>query len=93
MTRPIIILGQTSSGKHEAAELVADRLRATLISIDSMKVYRGMDIGTAKPGRPYRLVDVCDPAESYNAGRFVRDARAAMAACDRAVLVGGTALY
>jgi len=93
MTRPLFILGQTSSGKHEAAEILADRLRATLLSIDSMKVYRGMDIGTAKPARPYRLVDLCDPAESYNAGRFVRDARAAMAECDRPLFVGGTALY
>ena len=46
--------------------------RAQLISIDSMKVYRGMDIGTAKPKRPHRLVNICDAAESYNAGRFVR---------------------
>jgi tRNA dimethylallyltransferase len=58
-----------------------------------MKVYRGMDIGTAKPKRPYRLVDVCDPSESYNAGRFVRDARAAMEGVERPLFVGGTALY
>ena len=93
MRRPIFILGQTSSGKHEAAESLADRLGATLLSIDSMKVYRGMDIGTAKPRRPYRLVDLCDASESYNAGRFVRDARASMADCDRPLFVGGTALY
>jgi tRNA dimethylallyltransferase len=93
MTRPIIILGQTASGKHESAEAVAERLGAELISIDSMKVYRGMDIGTAKPERPYRLVDICDPGESYNAGRFVRDARAALQECRRPLLVGGTALY
>lgn len=93
MARPIILLGQTSSGKHEAAEFLADRLGATLVSIDSMKVYRGMDIGTAKPKRPYRLVDICDPGESYNAGRFVRDARAILAECERPLFVGGTALY
>jgi tRNA dimethylallyltransferase len=93
MARPVFILGQTSSGKHEAAEALAGRLGLTLVSIDSMKVYRGMDIGTAKPERPYRLVDICDPAESYNAGRFVRDARAVMAECDRVLFVGGTALY
>ena len=93
MTRPIFILGQTASGKHAAAEAVADRLGAQLISVDSMKVYRGMDIGTAKPGRPYRLVDVCDPSESYNAGRFVRDARAVLADCERPLFVGGTILY
>jgi tRNA dimethylallyltransferase len=95
MERPIILLGQTASGKHEAAEAVADRLGATLLSIDSMKVYRGMDIGTAKPARraEYRLIDICDPAESYNAGRFVRDARAAMEGVRRPLFVGGTALY
>jgi tRNA dimethylallyltransferase len=93
MARPIFILGQTASGKHAAAEIVADRLRAELVSIDSMKVYRGMDIGTAKPKRPYRLVDICDPSESYNAGRFVRDARKCLEDCPRPLFVGGTALY
>jgi tRNA dimethylallyltransferase len=93
VTRPIFILGQTSSGKHSAAETVADRLSAQLISIDSMKVYRGMDIGTAKPKRPYRLVGICDPSESYNAGRFVRDARQCLQDCARPLFVGGTALY
>jgi tRNA dimethylallyltransferase len=93
VSRPIFILGQTASGKHAAAEAVADRLGAQLISIDSMKVYRGMDIGTAKPGRPYRLIDICDPSESYNAGRFVRDARQCLQDCARPLFAGGTALY
>jgi tRNA dimethylallyltransferase len=93
VNRPIFILGQTASGKHAAAENVADRLGAQLISIDSMKVYRGMDIGTAKPKRSYRLVDICDPSESYNAGRFVRDARRCLEDCPRPLFVGGTALY
>jgi len=93
VTRPIFILGQTASGKHAAAEAVAERLGAQLISIDSMKVYRGMDIGTAKPKRPYRLVDICDPSESYNAGRFVRDARSCLEDCPKPLFVGGTALY
>ena len=91
--RPIFILGQTGSGKHAAAEVVADRIGAQLISIDSMKVYRGMDIGTAKPKRSYRLVDICDPSEGYNAGRFVRDARRCLEECPRPLFVGGTALY
>ncbi len=91
--KPVILLGQTASGKHEAAEAVADRLGMDLVSIDSMKVYRGMDIGTAKPKRPYRLVDICDPSESYNAGRFVRDAQQALRECSRPLFVGGTALY
>lgn len=95
MGLPIFILGQTASGKHEAAEAAADRLGAELVSVDSMKVYRGMDIGTAKPARRerYRLVDVCDPGESYNAGRFARDARRALEECRRPIFVGGTALY
>jgi len=93
VTRPLFILGQTASGKHAAAEAVADRLGAQLVSIDSMKVYRGMDIGTAKPRRPYRLVDICEPSESYNAGRFVRDARECLRDCPRPLFVGGTALY
>jgi tRNA dimethylallyltransferase len=93
MQRPIFILGQTSSGKHAAAEALADRIGATLVSIDSMKVYRGMDIGTAKPKRRYELVDICDPGESYNAGRFVRDARSILARGGRCLFVGGTALY
>jgi len=93
VTRPIFILGQTASGKHAAAEAVADRLGSQLISIDSMKVYKGMNIGTAKPKRPYRLVDLCDPADSYNAGRFVRDARRCLEECPRPLFVGGTALY
>jgi len=91
--KPFILLGQTASGKHEVAEALADRFGLDLISIDSMKVYRGMDIGTAKPKRPYRLIDICDPSESYNAGRFVRDARRALEECRRPFFVGGTALY
>jgi len=93
MARPVFLLGQTASGKHEAAEALADRFGMTLVSIDSMKVYRGMDIGTAKPSRPYELVDICDPGDSYNAGRFVRDARAVLARSERPLFVGGTALY
>jgi tRNA dimethylallyltransferase len=93
MARPVFILGQTASGKHGAAELAADRFGYQLLSIDSMKVYRGMDIGTAKPKRPHRLVDLCDPGDAYNAGRFVRDASSAMAECPKPLFVGGTALY
>ncbi len=91
--KPVFILGQTASGKHEIAEILADRIGFELVSVDSMKVYRGMDIGTAKPKRPYRLVDICDPSEAYSAGRFVRDAREILAACRRPLFVGGTALY
>lgn len=101
--RPAFILGATASGKHESAILVAERLGAEIVSVDSMKVYRGMDIGTAKPARdmlarvPHHLVDVCDAGDAYNAGRFVRDARRAMEEIGsrgkRALFVGGTSLY
>lgn len=100
---PAFLLGPTASGKHEAALLVAAKLGAEIVSVDSMKVYRRMDIGTAKPTPAmlarvrHHLVDICDPAESYNAGRFVRDARAAAADIasrgKRALFVGGTSLY
>jgi tRNA dimethylallyltransferase len=93
VAKPVFLLGQTGSGKHEAAERAADRAGCTLVSIDSMKVYRGMDIGTAKPKRPYRLVDICGPEESYNAGRFVRDARKILEEVERPLFVGGTILY
>ncbi len=94
--KPAFILGATASGKHEASALVAERLGAEIVSVDSMKVYRGMDIGTAKAGR-HHLVDICDAGDAYNAGRFVRDARAAHEGIEargkRALFVGGTSLY
>jgi tRNA dimethylallyltransferase len=100
---PVFILGPTASGKHEAAILLAERIGAEIISVDSMKVYRGMDIGTAKPSRadlarvPHHLVDICDPSETYSAGRFVRDAAEARRGIEdrgkRALFVGGTSLY
>jgi tRNA dimethylallyltransferase len=100
---PIFILGPTASGKHEITLSLAERLGAEIISVDSMKVYRGMDIGTAKPdskalGRvPHHLIDICDPSETYSAGRFVRDASEARRGIEsrgkRALFVGGTSLY
>src|SRR5688572_7431424 len=100
---PVFLLGPTASGKHETAILLAGRLGAEIISVDSMKVYRGMDIGTAKPGRedlaraPHHLIDICDPSETYSAGRFVKDAAEARKGIEsrgrRALFVGGTSLY
>jgi tRNA dimethylallyltransferase len=100
---PVFLLGPTASGKHETALCLAERLDAEIISVDSMKVYRGMDIGTAKPSReelarvPHHLVDICDPSETYSAGRFVRDAGEAQLGIEsrgkRALFVGGTSLY
>lgn len=101
--RPLFLLGPTASGKHEAAILVAERLGAEIVSVDSMKVYRGMDIGTAKPSADLRrrvrhhLLDVCEPGEFYHAGRFVKEAAEARRDIEsrgrRAMFVGGTSLY
>ncbi len=99
----IAIVGPTASGKSALAMRVAERLRGEIVSADSRQVYRGMDIGTAKPTAderarvPHHLIDVVDPGERYNAFRFQREARAAIAAIrarGRAVIiVGGTGLY
>ncbi|WP_444928260.1 tRNA (adenosine(37)-N6)-dimethylallyltransferase MiaA [Microbulbifer sp. TRSA002] len=96
-------MGPTASGKTDLAMALADRLPVELISVDSALVYRGLDIGSAKPSveelaaYPHRLIDVCDPSESYSAGRFRKDALEAMAEITAAgkvpLLVGGTMLY
>ena len=99
----ILLMGPTASGKTELAMQLAERLPVALISVDSAMVYRGMDIGTAKPSPeelarcPHRLIDICDPADPYSAERFRADALAAMAEITEAgrvpLLVGGTMLY
>ncbi len=99
----IFLMGPTASGKTELALRLCDRLPCDIISVDSALVYRGMDIGTAKPDAdtlaryPHRLVDICDPAEAYSAAQFRRDALAAMAEIHARgripLLVGGTMLY
>jgi tRNA dimethylallyltransferase len=97
----LVVAGPTASGKTALALRLADHFPLALISADSMQVYRGMDIGTAKPGpeerRRFALIDVADPGEGYSAGRFARDASAA---CEEAwkasqlpCLVGGSGLY
>ena len=99
----ILLMGPTGAGKTDVAvELVRD-LPLEIVSVDSAMVYRGMDVGTAKPDAatrqraPHHLVDILDPAESYSAGRFLDDARAAMTDIRRRgrvpLLVGGTMLY
>lgn len=105
MSRPraILLMGPTGSGKTDAAAALAARLPLEIVSVDSAMVYRGMDIGTAKPPRellaraPHHLIDLIDPADSYSAARFVADATRAMeeiAARGRTpLLVGGTMLY
>jgi len=103
MHSPLFLLGATASGKHKAALELARRLDAEIVSIDSMKVYRFMDVGTAKPTPeelkeiPHHLIDIVDPSDSYNAGRFVSDAQKAQSEIESrgkvALFVGGTALY
>ena len=99
----LVLTGPTGSGKSDWAWRLAQALPIEIISVDSAQVFRGMDIGTAKPAAavrarvPHHLLDICDPAERYSAGAFVRDARAALSAIHARgrlpVLVGGTMLY
>ncbi len=99
----LALTGPTAVGKTEVAIALAQRRPISLISIDSAMVYRGMDIGTAKPAAallecyPHALVDIRDPLEAYSAAEFLRDADAAVRQAWQAgrlpVLVGGTMLY
>src|SRR5438309_2700942 len=81
---PIFLAGPTAVGKSEIALQLAEKLRGEIISVDSMQVYRGLDIGTAKPSKEeqtrvrHHLIDVVDLDESFDAARFVRLARAAV---------------
>src|ERR1700740_540619 len=98
----IFLMGATATGKTALACALAERFPVDLVSVDSALVYRGMDIGTAKPDAatlaryPHRLIDIRDPAEPYSAADFRVDAMAAMqqiTAQGRVpLLVGGTGL-
>jgi tRNA dimethylallyltransferase len=101
---PVYLLtGPTGTGKSAWAIHLAEAAPVEIVSVDSALVYRGLDIGTAKPPRevlerlPHHLIDVCDPAESYSAGRFVTEAMTVIAAVHARrrvpLLVGGTMLY
>jgi tRNA dimethylallyltransferase len=99
----VLLAGPTCAGKTALALELAGRFPVEIVSVDSAQVYRGMDIGTSKPSIavrarvPHHLLDVCDPAEPYSAGRFRRDALALIAAIRGRgrvpLLVGGTMLY
>jgi tRNA dimethylallyltransferase len=101
--KALAIAGPTASGKSALSLLIAQRLPCEIISVDSALIYRGMDIGTAKPSReelaqvPHHLIDILDPTQSYSAAQFVQDATRLMSEINArgklALLVGGTMLY
>ena len=99
----VFIMGATATGKTDLALAIHDAMNVDLISVDSALVYRGMDIGTAKPDAqtlqqaPHHLIDIIDPAEVYSAGQFRDDAltliQQSVSSQRTALLVGGTMLY
>lgn len=99
----VSIMGPTASGKTDLAIALREKINGEIISVDSALVYRGMDIGSAKPSRdelslaPHRLIDIRDPAEPYSAADFCRDAKREIKNLiqqDKTpLLVGGTMLY
>ncbi|WP_373326504.1 tRNA (adenosine(37)-N6)-dimethylallyltransferase MiaA, partial [Cronobacter turicensis] len=103
LPKAIFLMGPTASGKTALAIRLRQTLPVELISVDSALVYKGMDIGTAKPDAhelsqaPHRLLDIIDPAQAYSAADFRRDALKEMADIVAAgripLLVGGTMLY
>jgi tRNA dimethylallyltransferase len=99
----VLLMGPTGSGKSDLAVRLAEQLPLEIISVDSALVYRGMDIGTAKPTLdtrariPHHLIDIQDPAMGYSVGEFILDAQCAMrdiwARGRQPLLVGGTMMY
>ncbi len=100
---PLALVGPTASGKTEAALALGEALDAEIVSVDSMLVYRGMDLGTAKPSPterarvPHHLIDVAEPSESFSVARYQEVATTAVkeigARGHRVLLVGGSGLY
>jgi tRNA dimethylallyltransferase len=103
MNSPIFIAGPTAVGKSEIALLLAEKIGGEIISTDSMQVYRGLDIGTAKPSPaerarvPHHLIDICDLTENFDAAQFVRLAQKAVEEIQARnkipIFCGGTGLY
>lgn len=102
-TPAIFLMGATACGKTALSVSLANAINAEIISVDSALVYKGMDIGTAKPtlaeqaGIPHHLIDICDAWQSYSAAQFCDDTNALIkdihSRGKRALLVGGTMLY
>ncbi|HSJ26771.1 MAG TPA: tRNA (adenosine(37)-N6)-dimethylallyltransferase MiaA [Acidimicrobiia bacterium] len=95
-----MIVGPTAAGKSSVALQVAERVRGRILSLDSMQVYRGMDVGTAKPTAserrrvPHSMLDLVDPAEEYTVEEFQRQARHVIETSEEpVVLVGGSGLH
>src|SRR5438876_7532736 len=101
--RSILIAGPTAVGKSEVALALAEKIGGEIISVDSMQVYRGLDIGTAKPspqeraGAPHHLIDVVELTQSFDAAQFLRLAKQSVAQIQARghvpILCGGTGLY
>lgn len=99
----LAIVGATATGKSALALALAERLPAEIVNADALQVYRGFDIGTAKPSAadrarvPHHLIDILDPHEIYSAGEFARRARQAIAGIQERgrvpIVVGGSGLY
>ena len=100
---PLALVGPTAVGKTDLSLALAESLRAEIVSIDSMLVYRGMDVGTAKPSDaerarvPHHMIDVAEPSEAFSVARFQDDGRLVLVETDErgreALLVGGSGLY
>jgi tRNA dimethylallyltransferase len=103
MKSPIFLAGPTAVGKSEIALLLAEKIGGEIISADSMQVYRGLDIGTAKPSPaerarvPHHLIDICDLTENFDAAQFIRLAQKAVEEIQSRnkipIFCGGTGLY
>ena len=99
----VVITGPTASGKTALGAALAQRLGGEVVSADSMQIYRGMDIGTAKPtpeemqGVPHHMIDIADPTENYSVSRYAKEAAACvddiLARGKLPIVVGGTGLY
>ena len=94
-----VLTGPTASGKSNAALRLAEKTRGEILCMDSMQVYRGMDVGTAKPTKeerrrvPHHLLDLCDPAESFSVSDWAEHCRPLLSSVPVPILTGGTGLY